>query len=321
MSRTFGDDRLDIVKAVIEGALHADVTMQVDGARMKPTHILEALLNVPRVRMRADPSKEIGIVIERLTGRPPNKVVEDVHRVIVDWLGKALAATPDEGGSGVKLKQRLIWGIRSALDWGMAVRTGLPQQMYWDPWLGRHLWSATPKADPYDFLAPVVVEVANGWFLPKGYAEKHGFLPIAGPVATGRTMLAAAPYMWLHPETVAARNGPCVDLAVWSPRRASTNTDVLEYLNLPSLVRELMYWRGLVFGPGAISPQTFSSTTLAVSYERGQRLRGPQMTAPPPGPMDPKSLRRLVRKASKKGNAAVTDLLVHAQYTSSGTKT
>ena len=39
------------------------------------------------------------------------------------------------------------------------------------------------------------------------------------------------------------------------------------------------------------------------------------MTAPPPGPLDPRSLRRLVRKASRKGNAAVTDLLVHAQYT------
>jgi hypothetical protein len=315
VTEAFGADRPDIVKAVIEGALHSDVRVQVVGERITPGIVLNAMLAVPRQRMRSDPQREIEIVIERLLGRPPEEMVADAYVLVAQWLAEVLSALPSAETPTSRLRRELIRGIESAVRWGTAVRLGLEHTMFHDAWLDADFWQVTPTADPYDFPAPVVVESATGWFVPKAYARKHGYLPIAGPEASGRTFLTAYPNMKVFGLFRGAKRERCVDLTVWTPRRDSASMDIYAYLNLPSLLPELMYWRGLVFGPGAISPKTFSSTTLAQAYERGQRLRGPRMTSPPKGPIDDSRLRHLVKEASRLGGFdAVTDLLVHAQF-------
>ena len=134
------------------------------------------------------------------------------------------------------------------------------------------LGDGLPTPDPYSLPATVFVEGYPGRYGP----EQPEFLTLAGFEASVEEMRAAFPWSAIPESDDKGREARRVQSVVWTPQPTGEAPSYFEIFNG---FRELMYWRGLIFGPGEISPFTFWATTLADAEARGQTLVGPQVPA------------------------------------------
>ncbi|MDX6297433.1 MAG: hypothetical protein QOI51_1290, partial [Nocardioidaceae bacterium] len=262
----FGPDRESLI-AVLEAALHVNYGVYSTTTPLTPAELLAELVAMPEPTDDTPLSERIDATVFRFQGfnrRDAFDMTYEVSAKTLDQVAAAAVQTPD-GGSAKHVRTVLASAVRAAFTWSAAARH-------------RHdlgddiLLDAVPQPAPYSLPAPVVIEGYPGRMTLKSQFANSHITRLAGAEGPGRAFLKAYGDAVADPALMDT-DETFVSSVLWTPT-PDTGETAIPYLELLGVVRELMYWRGITFGPGAISPITYFSTTVAEAEARGQQLVG-----------------------------------------------
>lgn len=275
--------------AILESTLFVDYGVLGSTTELSPPALLEVMLPGLRDHAGEDLGTYLDQVIEQCQGFNRSAALDHCYAVAAKTLDQILDAGehPDTTAGARRVRAHLGVCLKDAFMWGSAARqwsdsaydlSGDLRQ------LAKNFGGSTslPMPDPYSLRPVVLVEGNPGRTAP--VADDTFFHTLAGSVGPAWAYAS----LWTD-GAVPNDVGPDALLqqsVVWTPKV----DNYPNYFGLLNVFRDLMYWRGVVLGPGTISPFTFFSTTLADAEEKGQRLVGPDLLpawttpAPEPGP-------------------------------------
>ncbi len=135
--------------------------------------------------------------------------------------------------------------------------------------------NALPEAHPYSYFAPLIVEGYPGRLGPIAY-EAPIIDTLAGAdfpsLELAREVLQEITTTTASSALSEVVDGPYRLSVLWTPNTSGAEPG---YYGLIKILRDLTYWRGILFGAGALSPITFHFTTQQDAAARHQDLIGP----------------------------------------------